>query len=136
MKAGKTMKQAAKSWKPTSATKKRRSSSTSKPKRSVRKIAKKKRTTKSGFKLPGGVGPKGILTALLGMMIVPRFIPVQSPGAQKLGTGLALKFLGLTGGGALSTVGIVELAAQFLGPTLSGLTGGATGAQGNGGYDF
>ncbi|GAI75223.1 unnamed protein product, partial [marine sediment metagenome] len=132
MKAGKTMKQAAKSWKGKSSTKQKRRKSTSKPKRSVNKTTKKS----SGFRLPGGAGPKAILTGILGMLIIPRFIPIATPGAAKLGTGLALKLLGLTGGGALSTVGIMELAGSFIGPTIAGVTGGGGARTGNGGYDF
>lgn len=99
-------------------------------------MAKKKTKRRGGFRLPGGVGPKGILTGVLGLSIIPQFIPVQSPGAAKLGTGLVLRALNLGGGGALSTVGIMELAAEFLAPTIGGFMGGGAGARGGGGYDY
>jgi len=73
------------------------------------------------------------------MMIVPRFVPVNSPGAQKLATGLALRAIGLTGGGALSAVGIMELASQYAAPVIGGVAGISNGGGGGTammGYDY
>lgn len=114
--------------------------SSPKKKRRTKKLPKKKKTSKGGFRLPGGLGPKGILTGILGMTVIPQFIPVTSPGAAKLGTGLVLRALKLGGGGALSSVGIMELAAEFIGPALGrfglGNGNGASGGGGSGGYDY
>ena len=101
-------------------------------------MAKKKTKKRSGFKLPGGVGPKAVLTGVLGLSVVPRFLPIQSPGAKMLGTGLALRALNLSGGGALSGAGIIQLAAEFLQPYIGGVLGAGNGAapRGNGGYDY
>lgn len=100
-------------------------------------MAKKKTKKSSGFKLPGNVGPKAILTGVLGLAIVPKVLPVQSPGAQMLGTGLALRALKLGGGGALSGAGIIMLASEFLAPYIGGVIGGVSGgAARNGGYDY
>ena len=99
-------------------------------------MAKKKRKSSGGFRLPGGLGPKGILTGIVGMMVVPRFLPVASPGAAKLGTGLVLRALKMGGGGALSSVGIMELAAEMIMPVIGGVIPGGNGAGARGGTDF
>jgi len=102
----------------------------------------KKRTKRSsgGFRLPGGIGPKGILTGVLGLAVIPRFVPVQTPGAAKLATGLALRALKLGGGGPLAAVGMMELAAGFIAPALGGIVGGGSANGGGtiamGAYDF
>lgn len=125
----------------TGATKKkaRKSSPKKEPKRRRKTTGKKKTKKRSGFRLPGGLGPKGILFGALGMAIVPRILPVQSPGAQKLAAGMALRALKIGGGGPLAAVGLMELAAQFAAPALGGIVGGfgfgAPGA-GNGGYMY
>lgn len=101
-------------------------------------MAKKRRKRSGGFRLPGGVGPKAVLFGALGLTLAPRILPVQSPGAIKLGTGLALRALKIGGGGPLAAVGMMELAAQFL----SGAAGGALpflgggGGVVNGGFDY
>ena len=101
-------------------------------------MAKKKTTKKKGgFRLPGGLGPKGILTGVLGLAFIPRFIPVATPGSAKLGTGLVLRALKLGGGGALASVGIMELVAGQILPMLAGFgVGGNGAAAGGGGYDY
>jgi len=88
-------------------------------------MAKKKRSKSKGFRLPGGLGPKGILTGIAALMIVPRVVPVQTPGQAKLASGLALRALKLGGGGPLAAVGIMEVAAEMAGPMLTGLVPGA-----------
>ena len=136
MRAGKTMKQAARSWKSkkTGPTRKKASS----PKKNTKRrktIAKKKKRSRGGFRLPGGLGPKGIITGILGLMLVPRVVPVSTPGQAKLATGLALRALKMGGGGPLAAVGIMEVASEMLGGQIGGLFG-----AGNGGavrsYDY
>ena len=99
-------------------------------------MTKKKKTHRKGFKLPGGVGPKAVAMGALGLILAPRIIPVQSPGAQKLAAGLGLRALKVGGGGPLAAVGLMELAAQygsamlvggglpFFGPANGGMQGG------------
>lgn len=99
-------------------------------------MAKKKTKKKGGFRLPGGLGPKGILTGVLGLAFIPRFIPVSTPGAAKLGTGLVLRALNLGGGGALASVGIMELVAGLVLPALGGFGIGGAPAGNAGGYDY
>jgi len=120
----------------TPATKKKPEKSSPK-KRRKKTVTKKKKTTKKGFRLPGGLGPKGILTGALGLAIIPRFLPIQSPGAKMLGTGLALRALNLGSGGALSSVGLILTASEFLMPYIGGFVGNAGAPSGNaGGYDY
>ena len=132
------MKEAAKTWKKTpGSTKKKTQKSSPKTTKSRRKtMVKKKTKKKGGFRLPGGLGPKGILTGVLGLAFIPRFIPVATPGAAKLGTGLVLRALNLGGGGALASVGIMELVAGFILPTLGGFGIGGAPAGNSGGYDY
>lgn len=92
-------------------------------------MTKKKKKSKGGFRLPGGLGPKGILTGAIGLMLIPRFVPVQSPGAKMLATGLALRALNLGGGGALSSVGLIMTASEFIAPYLGGVIGNGNGAR-------
>lgn len=117
---------------------KTRKSSPKTTKRRKKTVAKKKTTKKKGgFRLPGGLGPKGILTGVLGLAFIPRFIPVATPGAAKLGTGLVLRALNLGGGGALASVGIMELVAGQILPMLAGFgVGGAAAPSNAGGYDY
>lgn len=96
-------------------------------------MAKKKSKRRSGFRLPGGLGPKGILGGILGLMVAPRILPTAGPGAQKLAAGLALRAVKIGGGGPLAAVGIMELVAQYgmglLGGVGLGMGGGGNGAQ-------
>jgi len=135
---GKTLfKAAAKTWKKKPAATKKKSQKSSPKKRRKKTVTKKKTKKKGGFRLPGGLGPKGILTGVLGLAIVPRIIPVQSPGAKMLGTGLVLRALALGGGGALSSVGLIMTASEFLMPYIGGFIGGAGAPSGNaGGFDY
>ena len=94
-------------------------------------MAKKKGKKRSGFRLPGGLGPKGILMGALGLMVAPRIIPVQSPGAHKLAAGLGLRALKVGGGGPLAAVGIMELVLQYGAGFFTGAVGGFTGGTGN-----
>jgi len=103
--------------KATPATKKKPEKSspkTTKPRRK-KPVAKKKTKKRSGFRLPGGIGPKAVL--------------------QTLGSGLALRALGMGGGGVLSGAGIIMTAAEYLSPFLGGMIGGAP-AGNAGGYDY
>ena len=131
------MKAAAKAWDKSTGSPKKKTRKSS-PKTKTRRrttIAKKKSKKRSGFRLPGGLGPKGILTGVLGLAFIPRFIPVATPGAAKLGTGLVLRALNLGGGGALASVGIMELVAGFILPALGGLGVGGT-TSNAGGFDY
>lgn len=105
-------------------------------KRRKSNVPKKKTKKSSGFRLPGGLGPKGILTGILGLALIPRIVPVTTPGQAKLATGIALRALKLSGGGALSAVGIMEVAAEMLLPRLGGILPGGNGAQASGVYDY
>ena len=98
---------------------------------------KKSGSKKGGFKLPGGLGPKGIIMGALAMLFIPRLVPVP-PQAGKLAAGLTLRALGIGGGGALSAVGLMELAAAYGAPLLGGAIpalGGGNGASQRG-YDY
>lgn len=99
-------------------------------------MTKKTGKKKGGFKLPGGIGPKGVIMGALGMTLVPLLVPVP-PSASKLVTGLAMRAIGIGGGGALSAVGMMELVATYARPLLGGVMGGV---GGNGasvrGYDY
>jgi len=95
-------------------------------------------TKKGGFKLPGGIGPKGVLFGALGLTLVPTLVPVP-PQAAKLVTGLAMRALKIGGGGPLAAVGMMELVAAYAAPLLGGLRGGLAGTSLNGaarGYDY
>lgn len=99
-------------------------------------MAKKKGKSKGGFRLPGGLGPKGILTGALGLMFIPQFVPVASPGAKMAATGMVLRALKLGGGGALTSVGLITLALEFLSPKMGGIFGGLGGGGNSGGTDY
>ena len=127
----------AKTKKAGGATKKKpKKSSPKTTKRRKKSMPKKKTKKKSGFRLPGGLGPKGILTGVLGLAFIPRFIPVPTPGAAKLGTGLVLRALNLGGGGALASVGIMELVAGLVLPALGGIGIGGAPSGNAAGYDY
>lgn len=98
---------------------------------------KKTGAKKGGFKLPGGLGPKGIIMGALAMTVIPRVLPIP-PQASKLGAGLVLRALNIGGGGALSAVGLMELAAAYAAPLLGGVLPGlgGNGAVRNGVYDY
>lgn len=99
-------------------------------------MPKKKRKKSSGFRLPGGLGPKGIITGILGLMLVPRVVPVTTPGQAKLATGLVLRALKMGGGGALSAVGIMEVASEMLGGQLGSILPGGNGGTAVTRYDY
>ena len=99
-------------------------------------MAKKKTSKRSGFRMPGGLGPKGILMGALGLMVAPRIIPVQSPGAHKLAAGLGLRALKVGGGGPLAAVGIMELVLQYGAGLIGGLGGTVTGGNGATRFDY
>jgi len=134
MRAGRTMKQAAASWKSRGTRKTTRKRASRKPTKRRRKtIARKKKSRRGGIRLPGGLGIKGIAMGALGLMLVPQITGITSPGGSKLATGLALRTLKIGGGGPLAAVGIMELALQYLGGGLGGFLGGG---GGGGGTDF
>lgn len=129
------MKAAAKTWKktPGSNTKKTQKSSP-KTKRRGTNTGKKSKKGRGGTRLPGGIGFKAAIFGAAGLILAPRLIPIQSPGASKLAAGMAMRALKIGGGGPLAAVGIMELIAQYAAPMLLG--GGLFGASGSGGTDF
>lgn len=131
------MKAAARAWKSkgTRSTKKKSSSPKKTKTRRKTSMAKRKTKKRSGFRLPGGLGPKGILMGAIGLMIAPRLIPVNSPGAHKLAAGLGLRALKVGGGGPLAAVGLMELALQYGAGVLGGVGLGGNG-QVSGVYDY
>ena len=96
---------------------------------------KKTGAKKGGFKLPGGLGPKGIIMGALAMTVIPRVLPIP-PQASKLGAGLVLRALNIGGGGALSAVGLMELAAAYAAPLLGGVVPGLGGNGAVRSYDY
>lgn len=127
MKAGKTMKQAAASWRST----RRNPSKRSAPK----KVSKTTRKGKGGFTL-GGYGPLGILKAgalYLGVLFgVSRTVPQLTaiPGAVEAATGAVAMTTGLPG------VAFLALgAAKFVAVSALRYVNGGVG-NGGGGYDY
>ncbi len=100
-------------------------------------MAKKKKSSKGGFKLPGGIGPKAALFGALALTVAPMVLPGQSGGVQKVAVGMGMRALKIGGGGALSAVGLMELIAQFIGPMVGG-AGFSFGGNGrpSGGTDY
>lgn len=63
------------------------------------------------------------------------------PSAAKLATGLSMRALNIGGGGALSAVGLMELAASFAAPLLGGVSpifggAGVNGSVPSGVFDY
>ena len=142
MKAGKTMKQAARSWK--SSPKKKSSRSTSKPKRSVRTTPKKKGG--GGKKTFGTFGTVGLLSAgvLYGAAkyVARRYLPqagAYTGAVSAIAAGGTAKALNLSGK-SLFSFGLVELVSEVITDLV--LPGGMVNApwvnstQRNGGYQF
>jgi hypothetical protein len=123
--------------KTTGSTKKKTRKSSPKKKGGTKTVAKKNKKGRSGFKLPGGLGPKGILFGALGLTMGRRLLPTQSGGVQKTATGMGLRALKIGGGGPLAGAGLIEIAADVIEGLLSG--GGLNlgiGGGTNGGTDF
>ena len=116
--------------------KSKKSSPKKEPKRRKTNVGKKKKTKSKGMRLPGGLGPKGILAGIGAMLIVPRIVPVVTPGQVKLAAGLGLRALKIGGGGPLASVGIMELVAEYAGPIIGGFTGGTTASGNSRMYDY
>lgn len=136
MKAGKTMKQAAASWKGKGKTR----STTRRSSGGKRKVAKRK-SVRRGFSL-GGIGIKGMLTGGAMLFAVQSLLPsiggVYAPAVQKVAAGLGAKAVGVSGA-ALAGAGMMEAGALLIRGLLSGgialpFIGGGNG--GNGGYDY
>ncbi len=135
MKAGKTMKQAAKSWDKT----------TGKPKKSTSRSGKKTPKKKGGGRGGGfRIGNVGLKGALLGgglLYVISRVMPPvggpYAPALTKLATGFAASAIGVPGA-TLKAAGAMEagatIVAQYLGGGLNlPMIGG--GSQGtSGGY--
>jgi len=135
MKAGKTMKQAAASWKGGSSKKTTKRSSGGR-----KRVAKKKSSGRRGTKILGNVGIKGMLTGGAMLFATQSLLPniggVYSPAVQKVAAGVGAKAVGVSGA-ALAGAGLMEAGAllirQFLG---GGLSLPSFGGGGTGGYDY
>jgi len=131
MKAGKTMKQAAASWRAGKRSPRKAGAS-----RKVRKTTRKT-TRKGGFTL-GGFGPMGILKAgalYLGALFgISRTVPQVTaiPGAVEAVTGGMAMVTGLPGVAFLA-LGAAKFVAVSV---LRSVNGGGLGNGGGGGYDY
>lgn len=135
MKAGKTMEQAARSWKSGKTTK-------SRSKRRRKTVArKKKKSSKRGSRLLGNVGLKGMLSGGAMLFATQSLLPnvggAYSPAVQKVVAGMGAKAVGVSGA-ALTGAGLMEAGAMLLRGLLSGnLALPTIGGGGNGGgYDY
>lgn len=144
MKAGKTMKQAARSWK--RSPKNKTSKSTSKPKRSVRTTPKKSKGRGGGKKTFGTFGTVGLLSAgvLYGAAkyVARMYFPqagAYTGAVSAVAAGATAKALNLSGK-SLFGFGLVELVSELITDLV--LPGGMINApwvnstQRNGGYQF
>lgn len=140
MKAGKSMKQAAKSWKKSP---KRKRATTSKPKRSVKKTANKKTGGKKTFGTFGIVGllSAGIMYAAAKFM-ARKYFPqagAYTGAVSAIAAGGTAKALNLSGKSMFS-FGLVELVSELATDLI--LPGGMVTApwigqtRNNGGYQF
>jgi len=137
MKAGKSMKQAAASWK----------GSAKKPSKSVVKMGKKRKATRTrtvykkarsvGKKLLGNVGIKGALiggaTYFAASALMPKIGGAYSPAVNKVASGMAAKAMGVSGA-AMIGAGAMEAVAIGISQFLSGGLG--IGNKNVGGYDY
>jgi len=136
MKAGKTMKQAAASWKGGGTTKRSSGAKT---------MVKKNRSKggKRGMRLMGNIGIKGMLTGGAMLFATQSLLPsvggAYAPAVQKIAAGLGAKAVGVSGA-ALTGAGLMEAGALLIRGLLSGnfaipFLGGNGGGNG-GGYDY
>lgn len=114
MRAGKTMKQAAASWKKGQ---KRKSPTTSKTKRSRKTTSKN--NSKRGLRLVGSMGPKGLITTGVLLALSKYILRTKAPQLGAYTTGVAALAAGLVGkilgsGASLLTFGVVDTAAELL----------------------
>lgn len=143
-KAGKSMKQAAASWRGSSSAAPKKShnpGSKSMAKRKTRSF--KSRVKSRGSRIMGSLGLKGALMGGLTYFAVSSIMPqvggVYAPAITKVATGAVAKSVGVPGS-LLMGAGLIEAAAIGIGQILSGqfslpfLGGGA--AKTNGGYDY
>ena len=132
MKAGKTMKQAAASW---------RAGAKSSPTRKTNMAKNKKGGGRKGSRIIGSAGLKGLLTGGAALLLADRVVPnvggVYSGAIKEVAAGVAGKMVGV-GGATLITSGAMKAAAIALSGILSGGLGalGGAAAQTNGGYDY
>ena len=136
MKAGKTMKQAAASWKGGGSTKVKRSSG------GTRKVAKRKtKSTKRGSRLLGNIGIKGMLSGGAMLFAAQSLLPsvggAYAPAVQKIAAGVGAKAIGVSGA-ALTGAGLMEAGSMLIRGLLSGnIALPSVGGGGNGGgYDY
>lgn len=137
MKAGKTMKQAAASWRSRGTS---RSTSTTTRKKKTMAKKKKKTSTRRGKKLLGNVGLKGIISGggllVLADMLIPSNVGgAFNPALKVIGAGAAAKATGLSGASLIGTgamMGGAALLSQVLRGQMPSLGGGGS----SGGYDY
>lgn len=134
MKAGKTMKQAAASWKAGKTSK-------AKPRRKTKLAKKKKGGGRRGSRIIGNLGLKGLITGGALLLASDRVIPnvggVYSGAVKEIAAGAVGKMAGV-GGATLISSGAMKAAAITLSRLLSGGLG-ALGGSGNGSggsYDY
>ncbi len=125
MKAGKTMKQAAASWRS-------RGKSKSTAKRSRKTTAKKKKGGRRGSRIIGNVGLKGLLTGGLTLLAADRLVPniggVYNSPLKEVAAGAVAKMAGV-GGATLITSGAMKAAAITISRILQGGLGAIGGGQ-------
>lgn len=136
MKAGKTMKQAAASWKAL-----KRGGTTRSPKRKTT-MAKKKSGGRKGSRIIGNIGLKGLLTGGIALLASDRLVPnvggVYNGAIKEVAAGAASKMAGV-GGATLITSGAMKAAAITINRILQGglgAIGGGTTGGGSTGYDY
>ena len=135
MRAGKTMKQAAVTWR----AKKRGGAKT--PKRKTNTMGKKKKGGRRGSRIIGNVGLKGLLTGGIALLAADRLIPnvggVYSSAVKEVAAGAVSKMAGV-GGATLITSGAMKAAAITIANVLSGGLGaiGVAPSGNGGGYDY
>ena len=132
--AGKSMKEAAASWRLKKGDVKAPSKKRKKP------VAKKKKKGgKRGSRLLGNIGLKGALiggTMLVGAnLLVPNIGGQYAPAVKKVAAGMAAKAIGVTGA-SLAGAGLIEAAAIAIANVISGQGFGVGGAGSQGGTDY
>jgi hypothetical protein len=134
MKAGKTMKQAARSWKGGS---KKTSTKRSTSRRRKTTPKKKKTRRRNGMRILGNVGIKGMISGGAMLFAAQSLMPMIggdfNPAVQKIAAGLGAKAIGVSGA-ALAGAGAMEAGSILLRRFLQGGIPSLGGGGSNGGY--
>lgn len=141
MKAGKSFKQAAASWRGGQDKKPVGGSKNMAKKKGSRKTSTFKSATKRGSKILGSISLKGAILGGLTYFGVSKVMPqiggIYSPAITKIATGAAAKAVGVPGS-ILMGAGLIEASAigiaQLLGGNIPFLSNGT--AKNGGGYDY